>query len=53
MDVVSFSKMEEGTKADYAFLAKHEHKFCQGLPNRIMAALEKLRNSFSGYKIDA
>lgn len=52
MNVVSFTKMEEGTEADYAFLAKHEHNFVQDLPNRIMAALEKLRNSFSGYKID-
>lgn len=52
MDVVSFTKMEDGTVEDYAFLAKHEHAFVQDLPSRIMSALEKLRNSFSGYKID-
>jgi len=52
MDVVSFSKMEDGTEEDYAFLAKHEHEFVQDLPSRIMTALEKLRDSFSGYKID-
>lgn len=52
MDTVSFTKMIDGTKKDYAFLAKHEHAFVQGLPDRIIAALEKLRDSFSGYKID-
>ena len=52
MDVVSFTKMEDGTKEDYAFLAKHEHEFVQDLPSRIMTALEKLCDSFSGYKID-
>jgi len=52
MDTVSFTKMEDGTEEDYTFLAKHEHNFVQDLPNRIMSALEKLRDSFSGYKID-
>lgn len=52
MDTVSFTKMEDGTVEDYTFLAKHEHEFVQDLPNRIMKALEKLRDSFSGYKID-
>jgi len=52
MDEVSFTKMEDGTKEDYEFLARHEHEFVQDLPSRIMRALEKLRNSFSGYKID-
>ncbi len=52
MDTVSFTKMSEGTKEDYAFLAKHEAEFVAQLPDRIMAALEDLRNSLSGYKID-
>ena len=52
MKTVSFTKMSEGTKADYDFLAKHEADFCAALPARIMTALEKLRDSFSGYKID-
>ena len=52
MKDVSFTQMADGTVEDYAFLAKHEHAFVQDLPNRIMTALEKLRDSFSGYKID-
>ena len=52
MKTVSFTKMEDGAKEDYAFLAKHENEFCLALPNRIMSALENLRHSFSGYKID-
>lgn len=52
MKTVSFTKMEQGTKEDYAFLARHEAAFCKALPARILNALENLRNSHSGYKID-
>lgn len=52
MQTVSFTKMSDGTQQDYAFLAKHEAEFCAKLPDRIMLALEKLRDGFSGYKID-
>jgi len=49
---VSFTKMEDGTAEDYAFLDKHEREFAHDLPDRIMARLEGLRNSLSGYKVD-
>ena len=52
MDTVSFTKMSDGTKEDYLFLAKHEAKYVKDLPNRIINALESLRNSLAGYKID-
>lgn len=52
MKTVSFIKMEDGSEDDYAFLARHEKTFVQDLPQRIIMALEKLRDSFSGYKID-
>ncbi len=52
MKTVSFTKMSDGTEDDYAFLAKHEAEYAKGLPNRIMSALEGLRNSLAGYKID-
>lgn len=52
MKQVSFTDMASGTVADYEFLARHEADFCAALPGRIMAALENLRSSFSGYKID-
>ncbi len=52
METVSFTKMSDGTTEEYEFLAKHEAEFVANLPNRIMNALEGLRNSLSGYKID-
>ena len=52
MDTVNFIRMEDGTAEDYAFLAKHEAAFARDLPNRIMARLEGLRSSLSGYKVD-
>ena len=52
MKTVSFTRMEDGTAEDYAFLDKHERKFAHDLPNRIMERLEGLRYSLSGYKID-
>lgn len=52
MKTVSFTRMQDGTAADYAFLTKHEAEFAQGLPSRILARLEGLRHSLSGYKID-
>ena len=52
MNTVAFTKMSEGTKEDYEFLAEHEAEFAKQLPNRIMNALGELRNSLAGYKID-
>ncbi len=52
MKTVSFTKMSDGTAEDYAFLAEHEAEYAKGLPGRIMNALEGLRNSLAGYKID-
>lgn len=52
MKSVAFTKMEDGTIEDYSFLAKHEKEFILDLPNRIISSLEKLKDSFSGYKID-
>jgi len=52
MKAVSFTRMEDGTAEDYAFLGEHEKAFAHDLPVRIMDRLEGLRNSLSGYKID-
>jgi len=52
MDTVSFTKMSDGTKEDYEFLARHEAAFALALPDRIMARLEALMDSLAGYKID-
>jgi len=52
MEVVSFSRMDEGTPEDYAYLNKLEDEFVDALPDRLLDALEGLRNSLGGYKID-
>jgi len=51
MNTVEFTQMAEGTKEDYAFLAKHEEKYVETLPDRLMKALEELEDSFGGYKV--
>ena len=52
MKTVNFTRMEDGTVEDYTLLAELEKKFLVDLPDRIVSALEKLKDSFSGYKID-
>ena len=52
MKTVTFTRMEDGTEADYKFLEEHEAAFAYDLPNRLMTRLEGLRDSLSGYKID-
>ena len=52
MDKVSFTRMDQGTPEDYAFLGKLEHEYVTTLPDRVLGALEGLRNSLAGYKID-
>lgn len=51
MDVVSFTRMADGTKEDYAFLAELEEKYIEGLPERLLKAVESLKESFSGYQV--
>ena len=52
MKTVSFTRMDNGTAEDYAFLDEHEKIFAYDLPARILERLEGMRNSLSGYKID-
>jgi len=49
---VSFTRMDEGTPADYALLGRLEHNYVSALPNRLLAALKGLQNSLAGYRID-
>ncbi len=51
MDTVSFTRMADGTKEDYEFFQKLEEEFIKGLPDRLLAALNELKHSFSGYKV--
>lgn len=51
MDTVSFTRMQDGTAADYELLEDLEKEYAKGLPARIEATLDNLKNSFSGYKV--
>lgn len=51
MQTVSFTKMIDGTKADYEFLDALEREYAAGLPGRIVSSLLKLENSLSGYQV--
>ena len=52
MKTVNFTRMEDGTRAEYEFLDSLEAEYSAGLPDRIMKALHKLENSLSGYRIN-
>lgn len=49
--VVSFNRMDEGTREDYVLLDRNEREHASHLPDRIMDALRKLDGSIEGYKI--
>jgi predicted HD phosphohydrolase len=51
MDVVSFTRMEDGTPQDWALIESLEAGFFAALPDRILASIEKLRESFGGYQV--
>lgn len=49
--IVSFRRMEDGTREDYLLLDRSERDYAQGLPDRIIAALQKLDHSLAGYPV--
>ncbi len=51
MKTVRFTRMEEGTREEYAFLDALEDQFKHALPERLMQALAGLEHSLSGYRI--
>jgi predicted HD phosphohydrolase len=51
LETVSFVNMADGTKADYDLLGRFHEAYLEGLPDRLLAALEGLRSSFPGYKV--
>jgi predicted HD phosphohydrolase len=48
---VSFHRMEDGTRADYALLDRAEREYVRGLPDRLLGALGKLDHSLQGYPV--
>jgi predicted HD phosphohydrolase len=49
--VVSFRRMEDGTREDYALLEHAEREYVRALPDRLLAALAKLDQSLQGYRV--
>jgi predicted HD phosphohydrolase len=49
--VVSFHRMEDGTREDYALLDRAEREYVLALPDRLLAALGKLDHSLQGYPV--
>lgn len=50
-DMVSFRRMEDGTREDYELLDRSEREYALGLPDSILAALRKLDHSLAGYPV--
>lgn len=52
MKTVEFTQMKHGTREEYLFLQKIEHGYIRALPERLLAALERLgTDSLQGYKV--
>jgi predicted HD phosphohydrolase len=49
--VVSFRRMEDGTKEDYELLDESEKVYAAGLPGRILQAVLELDHSLEGYPV--
>jgi len=48
---VNFTRMADGTAEEYALLERLEEDYIRELPGRLIAALEQLDDSFSGYQV--
>lgn len=48
---VSFTKMADGTRAEYQYLHGLEHQYIVALPDRLMAALRRLGDGLAGYQV--
>ena len=49
--IVSFHRMEDGTREDYELLDRSEQEYVRGLADRVLAALRKLDHSLPGYPV--
>jgi len=49
--VVGFTEMQHGTAEDYALLDRYEETYKQGLADRLLDTLDRLRGSLGGYQI--
>jgi len=51
MDTVGFTRMQDGTAADYALLDRLETQYIEALPDRLLAAVRALEHSMGGYQV--
>jgi len=49
--IVSFRRMEDGTKEDYDLLDESEKAYAAGLPGRVLQAVRNLDHSLEGYPV--
>lgn len=49
--IVSFRRMEDGTREDYELLEEFEHEFVNRFPDRLLASLRRLDDSLAGYPV--
>src|SRR5437879_13772080 len=49
--IVSFHRMEDGTREDYELLDRSEREYARGLPDAVLAAVKKLDHSLTGYPV--
>jgi predicted HD phosphohydrolase len=50
-DLVSFRRMQDGTREDYLLLDQSERDYAVGLPDRVLGALRRLDHSLDGYPL--
>ena len=52
METVSFTRMADGTAADYDLLDRCADEYTRELPDRLLAAVRALEHSFAGYQVN-
>jgi predicted HD phosphohydrolase len=52
VETVSFTRMADGTAADYDLLDRYAEEYTQALPDRLLVALRALEHSFAGYQVN-
>jgi predicted HD phosphohydrolase len=49
--LVSFRRMEDGTREDYLLLDESERRYAEGLADRVLESMRKLDHSLFGYRV--
>jgi predicted HD phosphohydrolase len=50
-EIVSFRRMEDGTREDYELLDRSEREYARSLPDTLLVSLQKLDHSLEGYPV--